>query len=463
MKKMLLCACLTAALNFYCFQVSQADELSDLKEQMEAILRHNEVMTKQMDQQAAQIEAMRARMEILEAKEARIPAPSKTSPDIARKVEQLQEEVQFLNEQQNQTTTNLNERINMNIYTTLEFASFKGTHSAFDARNVELLAEAKMTDRLKTFMEVEFERTAKTSGDTDNRQGEVEVEQGWVEYSISEYIKPRFGVILVPFGRLNLEHFDPTHDLTDRPLLARRVVPTTWAEAGAGFTGSTFLGRDMEGWFKDVNLDYQFFVVNGLTNEFTDTGPRDARGAYGSDNNNNKAVVGRLQLTPFAGQEFGISGYYGKYDTGGHAVNGLDLDGKLTRGPFEFIGEYAAFALEEGGFELDGTTTVPGHLNGYFVEARYHFWFDSLNNTFLGRGFADPKFTWAVRHEEAAIDDDGDANTDPNKEYRQTIGFNYRPSETFVYKFEYQFNHTTNEPLEHGNRDGFIGSVTAAF
>ena len=76
----------------------------------------------------------------------------------------------------------LEERINLNLYVTLEYENFENSASIFDAKNVELILSGQITSRLKSFAEIEFERVAKTS--SGSRQGEVEVEQGWIEYSI---------------------------------------------------------------------------------------------------------------------------------------------------------------------------------------------------------------------------------------------------------------------------------------
>ncbi len=102
-------------------------------------------------------------------------------------------------------------------------------------------------------------------------------------------------------------------------------------------------------------------------------------------------------------------------------------------------------------------------MQGGYIQANYHFWFDALNDTFLGQEFDSPTFTGVVRYGQARIGDDNDAGTGANKETRLTLGLNYRPVETFVWKVEYQFNHATNEPLERGDSNGFITSVSAAF
>ncbi len=452
MKRIIICLCAVIVLGIFFARMSYADEFEDLKAQQRAMQE--------------QLKTMQEKIKELERKEksrlaVEIPANHANQESIINKVAELESEVDFLQEQQDNFLTKLDERVEFGLYTTIEYENFQNTDSVFDAKNMEFLATAHLTDRLAAFAEIEFERTAKTS--SGSRQGEVEVEQAWLEYAINEYFNPRFGVILVPFGKYNLEHFEPFRELTDRPIAMRRVVPVTWAEAGVGFTGGAFPGKKLGSWLKDFTLDYQFFVVNGLTNELTDTGIRNARGAFGNDNNNNKAMVGRLGIIPFSSAEVGFSGYFGDYDDNGHKINGFNVDWEFTRGPFELLGEYALFDLERGGFESDGTTLVPDDMRGIYIQTNYHFWFDFLNNTFLGRKFDNPTFTAAIRYDNVRIDDDGDVGTGANKEERLTIGLNYRPVETWVFKLDYQFNNGKNEVLERGDNDGVTFSLSAAF
>ncbi len=393
--------------------------------------------------------------------------PSRTNNtehnSLDQRVEELEDQTVNLEADLDSMTQSLQDRVHLNLYATLEFESFQHTKPVFDARNIELFADVSLANRLRVFAEIEFERTAKTSG--GNRQGDVEVEQGWMEFRIHEMFKPRAGVILVPFGRFNLEHFDPVRDLTARPIAMRRVVPVTWAEAGAGFVGNAFVGNHLSNtWLKDLTFDYQFFVVNGLTSRLSDTSTRNARGAFGSDNNANKATVGRLQTTIVSGVELGVSGYWGNYDAQDHSIRGLDTDWKFVFGPIEVIGEYAWLWLEKGGVENGSPAiSVPRTLQGGYLQANYHFWFNGLNETFLGQGFSSPTFTGVIRYGRARIADDGDMGSRPNKESRWTFGLNYRPVENFVVKMEYQINNATNEALERGDFNGFLTSVTAAF
>ncbi|MCP4268778.1 MAG: hypothetical protein GY777_24895, partial [Candidatus Brocadiaceae bacterium] len=127
------------------------------------------------------------------------------------------------------------------------------------------------------------------------------------------------------------------------------------------------------------------------------------------------------------------------------------------------LGEYAFFDLEHGGVESDGATLAPEDLSGIYVQTNYHFWFNFLNNTFLGRRFESPTFTSSLRYDKVRIDDDGDIGTGANKEERWTIGLNYRPVETWVFKMDYQINSSRNEVLERGDNDGVTFSISAAF
>jgi hypothetical protein len=390
------------------------------------------------------------------------PAAKDTDPQSG--MSEVQDTIEVVREQVRELAKKVDERVTVNAYATGGFESFQRADSRFDARNVELFMSGQLTSRLRVFAEIEFERLPKSSASTGtatSRQGEVEVEQGWLEYKISEAFVPRFGVILVPFGRLNLEHFDPVQDLTDRPIVMRRVIPTTWGEAGMGFTGRLALPNSF---LRDLAVEYQFFAINGLTNAISDTSTRNARGAFGSDNNANKAVVGRMMLRLYQGGELGFSGYRGAIDKLGHYLTGFDIDWKFRWGPVELLGEYAYFGADRGALQFGSTTnTVPSTLQGGYAQANYYFWPEFLNGTFLAQHFSNPKLTAVFRYDFARIADDEDAGTVANKEQRYTIGMNYRPVQNYVFKVEYQFNTTRSEALERGTANGFLTSVTAAF
>jgi len=419
-----------------------------------------EALQKQLDQQQMMIRKLEQKIEYLENNGKSASPKLEKAEETNERLEQLSDDLTYIDEQNSSMLKKLGKQVKLNFYATLEYENFQDNKNTFDARNVELLLNVVPHNRLRGFAEIEFERTAQTS--TGNRQGDVEVEQGWIEYQINPYINSRAGVILVPFGRYNIEHFDPIQDLTSRPIMARRVVPTTWGEAGAGFRGLIPLENFSSWeWLENFELNYQAYVINGLTADIGDSSPRSSRGAFGKDNNNNKALVGRLQITPMSPVQLGVSGYWGEYDNDGNNILAYDLDCKITYNKFEFLGEFANFDLDSGLNE--NSAAITQNLQGGYVEARYHFWPDFLNDTFLKKGFDSPTFTAIARAGYVEIEDDGDTGERNNKERRLTLGFNYRPTEALAVKIEYQFNDTKNEAIERGNSDGFLSSISAAF
>ncbi len=418
-----------------------------------------------------EFEDLKARMRALEkqfqqqnapAAPATFPAP-KEAGDVKARLAETEDNVEVLQSKVEDLSKKLEQRVNVYLYATAAFETFRQRDALFDARNVELFVSGNITSRLKAFTEIEFERAPKTSASTGtatNRQGEVEVEQGWLEFVVSDAFRPRAGVVLVPFGRLNLDHFDPVQDLTDRPIAMRRVIPTTWGEAGLGFTG--FLPAK-NAWLPDLAFNYQVYAINGLTNAISDTGTRNARGGYGSDNNADKAVTGRLGIVFYPGGELGLSGYRGSLDKLGHHITGVDADWKFRKGAIELLGEYAIFGLDDALQFGSATLKVPKTMQGGYAQVNYYFQPAWLRDSVIGKGFDDPKFTAIVRYDFARIADDGDADVAANKEERWTVGLNYRPVQSYVVKMEYQWNKTRNETLERGTTNGLLMSVTAAF
>ncbi len=340
-------------------------------------------------------------------------------------------------------------------YVTEELENFESSTRTFDNQRFILFVGRELNDRIRFYSEIEFEQLASVEANAaDSRGGAIEVEQAWFDYGINEAVNLRFGDVLVPFGQFNLHHDDPLQELVDRPLVDRRVIPTTWTETGAGAYGE---------WnpVEDLRLRYEGYVVNGLNDKLSATtgGLRGAQGSFGSDNNSDKALVGRVSLSPGPWLDVGLAGYTGDYDTDNHRINGAALDWVAKHGPMEVLGEAALFDLQRG--LTSSGATVPDKLWGAYVEGRYHFWPAWLSHTFLGRGFKHPRLTGTLRYDHAAIDQFSTvANAGTFTSDRLTFGLNYRPIEDFVLKLDYEIN---NGNLERGSNDGVIAAAALSF
>lgn len=345
--------------------------------------------------------------------------------------------------------------VSLGGYMDMEYHDLNTAESTFRQHRWILNVGAQVTDRIRFNSEYEIEYGGPDAAGGD---GEAKVEQAYIDYLINDKINLRAGAILTPFGRYNLYHDSDLQDLTERPLVARDVIPTTWTEAGYGLFGEF---NPTIGDYEDLLLSYEVYKINGLDAGFSDTGLSGAKSSLKTDNNDGKAVVGRILASPFLGHEFGVSGYWGNYDGGNdNAISGIGFDSLNTFGPLELLTEFAHFDVEE---TPTSSLDVANYFQGAYAQLNYHFWPEFLDDTFLGRNFDHPTFTLVGRYDWAHIHDDSDAGDGDNLENRYTLGLNYRPTDSFVVKFEYLFSDTKNESLEAGKGDGFITSVALGF
>ena len=161
---------------------------------------------------------------------------------------------------------------------------------------------------------------------------------------------------MVPFGKFNLLHDSDIQDLTERPIVSRRLTAATWMEAGFGALGEFNIGESLGlKMLPDSYLNYEGYIINGLDEDISDTGMRNAKGAIEADENNNKALVGRLGLGLNRNLEFGVARTrensaerVAATRNGKDDLLGIGTDVNFKRGPFELVGDFAYWDFEDG-------------------------------------------------------------------------------------------------------------------
>lgn len=317
---------------------------------------------------------------------------------------------------------------------------------------------AEISDRLHFGTEVEFEYGG-TNAPT--RDGEIKVEFAAFDLSFVRSLNFRAGAILSPLGKFNLIHDSPVNDLTDRPLVAQRIIPTTLTEAGAGAFGQVYPSEASV-------LTYEAYVVNGFNNVVlgyavnsatgvitATTNIRSARGSMRRDNNGAKSLVGRVAFSPALGVEVGASGHTGAYsDAGDGRLTIAALDAILMRGRWELLGEFATatVSIDDANEQARARATyvaargdtagfgaayravgrVTAQRGGY-VQFNYHFLQGAVG------GFANSTFTAVARLDHLDLD----ADLDGNLQERLSLGVNWRPIEQTAIKLDYQWNWVT--------------------
>ncbi|MFN3431591.1 MAG: porin, partial [Candidatus Sericytochromatia bacterium] len=303
----------------------------------------------------------------------------------------------------NITAFDRNKRTGLGGYYDIEFKQpLDGRPSTFDLHRLILTTSSYLHENLFFNAEIEFEHGGMINAGTND--GELKIEQAWADYTISDLLHLRAGTVLIPFGIVNVLHDSDVRETTTRPLMASNIIPTTWMEPGVGLHGIAYPTEELQ-------LTYEAYVTQGLSGNISAArGVRNARPSQYTDNNGNKAVSGRVGISPWLGFEVGLDAYHGAYDvTGEQHMTMLGADMAYTAGPFEVIGEYANITTEGGTFTPAGATApaaIPLGLNGYYLEGRYRFFPEILQGTWLGRGggFANPTFTAFARYGGADTD-----------------------------------------------------------
>lgn len=354
---------------------------------------------------------------------------------------------------------------------------FGGTSNSFDQQRFVPFIYADISEHVKMASELEIEHGIRETSSTELEFG---LEFAFIDYLVKEPFNLRAGILLLPIGKFNLLHDSPLNDLTDRPLVSQFIIPSTVSETGAGFYGTIYPGRTDK-------LDYELYVTTGPcgTNQAGTPQVNEATGTRGSrqrtcpttdglDNNNGKAVVGRLAYSPMLGVEVGGSGYYGNSapNANYNPLSITAIDWTLQRGPFELIGE-AAWAYARGNSRAINGNTIgfaPGSLltgqpgdsgqgippqrsSGFYIQGNYHFmpaFLTKLSPKRFGEGST---FTAVIRYDRVNTNLDNSNNTGGWGNLEQiSFGLNYRPVEDAVFKISYQyqpmaFNPNTNQRI----------------
>ncbi len=286
-----------------------------------------------------------------------------------------------------------------------------------------LLFGHEFTDKIRFFSELEVENAVVSSDSGD--PGEVEVEQGYVDFDINSYATARAGLFLVPVGILNETHEPTTFYGVERNIVEAQIIPTTWREGGAGVRG-----QFGSGW------SYDAAFTSGLKVP-TDAGNSDAfrirrgRQELAEAVANDPAYTGRLKWTGIPGVELAATFQYQNDLTQGVGPAGTSSSATLfethavvNKGPFGLRALYARWDLngDSANFATGADGAGRDQQTGWYIEPSFKI---------------TPKIGIFARYSEA--DNRAGSNGPSDSKLKQAnAGFNYWPYEDVVLKFDYQ-------------------------
>lgn len=318
----------------------------------------------------------------------------------------------------------------------------KGNHNnEADLRRFVLFFGHRFNDNLRFVSELELEHGVTSKDDN----GEVEMEQAYLDYRVNDAVNVKAGLFLMPLGILNETHEPPTYYGVERNEVETRIIPSTWREGGIGVYGEAAPG-----------LRYDVGITTGFNSGKMDdpsTGFRSGHQEMTQSRAHDLSMYAALNYRGLPGLLVGGGIFSGNTGQNGftergttpqqpllqgvkakltlwdvhakYAVGNLDLQALYARGTLGDTDVVSAAAVAQG---HDGA--IPKSIYGWYGQAAYHVW---------RRGDLD--LTPFVRYEKYNTQQQVAAgfSADPlNDERVITAGANFRLHPQVVVKADFQ-------------------------
>ena len=287
-----------------------------------------------------------------------------------------------------------------------QISADSGDVDEIDFHRFVLFFGHEFTDRVRFFSEFELEHSLAGDG----KPGEVELEQAYVEYALTDDLYAKTGLFLVPVGIMNETHEPPTFYGVERNDVENIIIPSTWWEAGAGLRGNLSGG-----------LSWDAVVHSGLampTSGGSAFRVRSGRQKVAEADASDLAATFRLKYTGMPGLELAAS--Y-QYQSDPSQVEGDGLDsGQLFTAHAIYQRERFGLRALYGSWNFDGAAVEAADADsqsGWYVE---------------------PSFRLSDKWGVYARYEDLDAARQQDQFTQSEFGFNYWPTDGVVLKVDFR-------------------------
>ncbi|GGI71240.1 hypothetical protein GCM10009332_05650 [Shewanella gelidii] len=283
------------------------------------------------------------------------------------------------------------------------------TKKEFDFHRFVLFFGHEFNDTTRFFSELEVEHSLAGEG----KNGEVEVEQAYIEHDFSQNASGKAGLFLMPVGIMNETHEPDTFYGVERNPVEKNVIPATWWEAGLALNYQAAPG-----------LGFDFGVTSGLnvpTEGSKAYNIRSGRQKVSNAKGDDLAYTGRVKYTAIPGLELAASAQYQSDLTQGAASDTASAV-MLTAHAIYSIEDFTVKALYAQ-WDIDGADAEAlgrDEQNGYYIEPSYRI---------------SPEFGVFARYNEY---DNAAGNSDDTKVTQTNVGLNYWLHEHVVLKADWE-------------------------
>ena len=275
-------------------------------------------------------------------------------------------DVEVLNSAGKMLQGNLDSRITIGGYAQIDYNQTDGDQNKsgkLDVHRMVLLFGYKFNDKVNFITEIEMEHVK-----------ELYVEQAFINYSLTDNVNLKAGLMLVPMGLINEYHEPTVFNGVERPNVDKYIVPTTWREIGIGVSGK----------FDDLSLKYQAYIFNG----FKSDGLGGEKGLRGGRQKGAESIINSATLSTkvdyygIKGLRLGLSSYFGDTqpeelieDVRGAKVMVKMIGGDVRYSYKKFMarGQYIyTFISGADDYNLLNGTDLGSELRGWYVEGAYN-------------------------------------------------------------------------------------------
>lgn len=395
-----------------------AQAAAPTNEEIWALLQEMKGQMAEVQQQNEQLQAENATLKNkVEATEQVALEASEAAEAVAVATEEAAKSAQLLSDK---TTIGGYGELHYNNLNQENSLSSKGDKKEVDFHRFVLFFGHEFTDNLRFFSELELEHSL--SG--DDKEGEVELEQAYIEYDINDQHRVKGGLFLTPVGILNETHEPPTFYGTERNPVEKNIIPSTWWEAGVMFSGEIAEG-----------FSYDVAATSGLNTSGSSYKVRSGRQKVSKAEAEDFAYTGRIKWTGIPGLELAATVQYqeditqSNDPTAGSATL-FETHAVFQRGNFGLRALYATWDLDGSGPKASGAD----EQTGWYIEPSYQI---------------SEHFGVFARYNEW----DNAAGSSSDTEYEQIdLGVNWWPHKDVVVKLDYQ---DQDAPKAEAEYDGF--------
>lgn len=381
--------------------------LEDLAERMDRIEQENQILRAENQRLQQQIQKTQATAE----------AASVAAESVATSMESVEKVADFV------------DRSEIGGYGELHYNNLNGSGGASDKDEIDfhrfvLFFSHQFTDDIRFFSEIELEHSI--AGHDEN--GEVELEQAYIDFDLNDQVTARGGLFLLPVGIINETHEPPTFYGVERNPVEKDIIPATWWAGGAGLMGHFASGFSVDA-----------YVHSGLkTSMASNYSIRSGRQKVSEADAESLATTARVRWTGMPGVELAASVQYQdditqESDTTAGSATLLEAHAIYSQGPFTLKALYAQWDLDGSGPKSVGAD----RQDGYYIEPSYR-----VNDKL---GFFARYNEW----DKQAGSNSGVAMDSGKKQW--DLGVNFWPHPDVVIKADYQDQDNDNGQ----NQDGF--------